>query len=60
MMFPATVVQDKVIFHELGAILPWADSQEKQLRGPGGMLTSLPAPRYSPLYSLFIFCKTRA
>lgn len=36
MMFPATVVQAKVIFHELGAVLPWADIQEKQLRGLGG------------------------
>lgn len=48
MMFPATVVQAKLIFHELGAILPWAESQEKQPRGPGGMLVSLPAPPGSP------------
>lgn len=44
MMFPASVVQAKLIFHELGAILPWADSQEKQPWGPGGTLASaLPA-----------------
>jgi len=64
MMFPATVVQAKVIFHELGTVLPWADSQAKQLRGPEGTFASLPACRspllYLPLYSLFVLCKTRA
>lgn len=52
MMFPATVVQAKVIFHELGTILPWADSQKKQWRGPGGTLVPLLAPLGSP--ALFI------
>lgn len=55
MMFPATVVQAKVIFHELGAVLPWAESQEKQRRGPGGTLMSLPALPGSPALFTTVF-----